>query len=106
MSNKELLGTAGQYWCRMDKKREKINVWGNDCDACKITDEFFKTKREVYKYKKYNLNNPITESILSNLYPNYSKDKSTPVIQRCTLDNNGKVKKCSWTQGFKQSDYE
>lgn len=86
--------------------KEKINVWGDpNCDACKTTDEFFKKKRETYKYKKYNLNNAITASILSNLYPDYNNDKSVPIIQRCTLDENGNVTACKWTRGFKKSDY-
>jgi len=84
----------------------RYNVWGyQDCHACKITDKFFSKKNNI-EYNAFDLNLAQNEKTLTNMYPQFKKDKSTPVIQKCTLDNDGKVTNCTFVQGFRQEDYE
>jgi len=83
---------------------DKYTIWSDPtCYACEKTDAKFKSKK--YDYEIRDLNNQTNEKILTNIYPQYKKDKSTPVIQKCTIEH-GKITNCTFTVGFRESDYE
>lgn len=82
----------------------KYNVYADPgCFACKKTEDVFTKKK--YDYSVYDINTPEVDKTLSQQYPAFKNDKSTPVIQKCKIEN-GKVSECTFTQGFREEDYQ
>ena len=81
-----------------------------DCFACTTADKYFSDRKDI-DYHFYDIRDESNKQQLDQLVPDFTNpkepiDTSIPVIQKCTVDKDGKVTDCRIDRGFNEERYE